>query len=759
MNKLYKLDLKSFLLQKEEDIKENDDLWFFELSKRNLSKLGVWTLLVQWARWSWKSTFLKYLCWQKKNETKKDDDRFICIHFTPRYFNSNKFYESFMEVLKNKLIQKKYCAELSNELDDLLRVLNVTEWFWYKMLWGVLWNKSNKSIESIISSISDIISKSYSEYTIMIVVDEIDRLHVNDLIEVGKLLEFIKILDSRSLNISTVFARDSSYLARIVIPWSISKKICDNEKKKWKIFSFEEYFRRFRDNSIDLYWESKDELFSFYWREILLLRWALWWVEESDKIKRLLDTVSNLLSKKWILFTIRTINRIIESLKSKLKFDVVGFEEVPNYQALNLEVVKRIIYFEHVFYDSVDWYTDLMNVILDNKYKYSNILSDEIDDEYKKNINTSFCCLLQESDLESIIEYWDLIDKIIRNWDYKEFIISSKKQLYIKNHILNEVKQKKFSDAKLAFAKYYRLNQLSFDNIDFTYKWVSFEDNVLRIEELFKLDEVVFENWKWHVKDLLRLGSLIKAVFNVDSEKKEAENPLEDVLYKLVNSEKVPMIFKLFAFMRFRWSTWAIEKWNNSFIEKSKSLYNWDIEYDSLQYSLVKNKWNKWSNWYAYYALKTLLKWCELQRREDSLLLWDYLKKEIKKYSSMNAYIWNNSRDQYIFAIYRHMIFIINLFDVWVGNEGPFNGIDEFLEEFSVRDKVWMLAVSVNLNDKWEYVYNNWGKSSVSKFILNSINKNEFIFYEDIAIMKNKSDYILEKEDFNEFKKLIYTKI
>ncbi len=220
---------------------KRDVLWFFEIAEQEIKENTI--LLVQWIWWCGKSTFLKFLFWQKKKQIEEQRKTFIPVMFTPWFFDKHDFYSEFFWLLKSTLLQHRYSEKLDSSIEKLLETLYNSDSLWAKIT-GLLMQWSKKSLDEEINNIADIIRKDYNNCHIMLWIDEIDRLHQDDLIEVWKLLELINLLfdrlnsnENNKTRINVIFSRSNHYLSKIIIPWWIDKMM------KW-IF-FDQYFNRF----------------------------------------------------------------------------------------------------------------------------------------------------------------------------------------------------------------------------------------------------------------------------------------------------------------------------------------------------------------------------------------------------------------------------------------------------------------------------------------------------------------------------------
>ncbi len=218
---------------------------------------------ITWYWWSWKTTFIKYILNELKNE---DNDylnwrTLIHIQFNPWNFQSTKnIYQNFFENFLDSLIKEKYDSSLKSYINTLLKLLNSSWNNLLKSISGVI-NKDLLSVDDIIKKIDISLSTTYKDFVILITIDEIDRVDKNDLINIWKVLNIIKMLIELQRknkevqdNIICLYAADSKQLA--------SFRIWDNEEEK-PFMNFYQYYNKFPNTRYDVYRESINDMKSY----------------------------------------------------------------------------------------------------------------------------------------------------------------------------------------------------------------------------------------------------------------------------------------------------------------------------------------------------------------------------------------------------------------------------------------------------------------------------------------------------------------
>lgn len=216
------------------EIKEVDELWFFEQSKRfreeikseddllNMSK----TNLIEGLWWSGKTSFLNMMLWQIKNDKEfLKWKNVVPVFFTPRYIVDPKdFFKSFFDALRNTLLQKKYNEGLVDTTKDFLSLVDWVDDSWvtfFKNIFSYFLPQKNWTINATIDELEHIFSKDYSDYFIVLVIDEVDRIWVQELQEFSKILDIAKQLADRCQNLIVFCWWDQRYMEKLMIPWQI----------------------------------------------------------------------------------------------------------------------------------------------------------------------------------------------------------------------------------------------------------------------------------------------------------------------------------------------------------------------------------------------------------------------------------------------------------------------------------------------------------------------------------------------------------
>lgn len=320
---------------------------------------------ITWYWWSWKTTFIKYILNELKNE---DNDylnwrTLIHIQFNPWNFQSTKnIYQNFFENFIDSLMKEKYDSSLKSYINTLLKLLNSSWNNLLKSISGVI-NKDLLSVDDIIKKIDISLSTTYKDFVILITIDEIDRVDKNDLINIWKVLNIIKMLIELQRknkevqdNIICLYAADSKQLA--------SFRIWDNEEEK-PFMNFYQYYNKFPNTRYDVYRESIDDMKSYilnqlngfnnfkYLKEELIkkcnnLQAELEELNQPIVIRNAINTFDNM----W-----RTLNMNIDDVALKLNKniykDVLAKKEISFY--INSRFKSNYEYvFDYIYINSIN---------------------------------------------------------------------------------------------------------------------------------------------------------------------------------------------------------------------------------------------------------------------------------------------------------------------------------------------------------------------------------------------------------------------
>jgi len=227
-------------------------------------KIKSWMNFITWCWWSWKTTFI----WEIVKNLKKNDEKWkkckylnwkkdiIVIRFDPWNFQSTEsIYKHFFDTFISWLLQVKYDSKIKWYWKDFVKILENSWNTYLKVLSNIFYNW-NDTIESLISKLNKSLITSYSDYMILVVIDELDRIEKEDLLNVWKILNLIKnlIKENKQSNLFCIYSADSNHLLNYYL-W-------DN---KWEstAINLYQYYRKFTDSTYDVYSNSKNWLISY----------------------------------------------------------------------------------------------------------------------------------------------------------------------------------------------------------------------------------------------------------------------------------------------------------------------------------------------------------------------------------------------------------------------------------------------------------------------------------------------------------------
>lgn len=87
---------------------------------------------------------------------------------TPRYFEVNSFYSYFFLLLKSELLKVRYSSELSNAIDDLLKIFSERAEGRIHIIVGYFFDDGEKDVEQKLGRIIRILKNEYKDCYIVI---------------------------------------------------------------------------------------------------------------------------------------------------------------------------------------------------------------------------------------------------------------------------------------------------------------------------------------------------------------------------------------------------------------------------------------------------------------------------------------------------------------------------------------------------------------------------------------------------------------
>ena len=391
---------------------QNLDKLNFDIKAKNYIKyylcnnnwnLKSWMNFITWYWWSWKTTFIEHIISQLRNK----DNTFlnwrtlIHIKFNPWNLQSTKnIYQNFFDVFVNSLIKEKYDSSLKSQINTLINLL-ANSWNSLLKIISTILNRELLNIDDIIAEINKSLSTTYKDYVILITIDEIDRVNKDDLINIWKVLNIIKLLvdlqekdEKNNDNLLCLYAADTHHLSSFLL-W-------DNPKEKSHT-NFYLYYNKFPNTKYDVYWENiidiqKDMIkyfknHTFYDPKILESK------NSSEEILQQCDVLQNELEELGKPIVIRDATNLIHNFNLSLNRNIDKLVDI-FYKSIYKDVILKNnikwyinwiiknnfdLFFDYIYINSVNERDNSLMRKLDSLYNEITIIS--FDDDHEKNIN------------------------------------------------------------------------------------------------------------------------------------------------------------------------------------------------------------------------------------------------------------------------------------------------------------------------------------------------------------------------------------
>jgi hypothetical protein len=624
--------------------KKAKDFWDIVSDKENPSKMS----LIEWLRGSGKSSFINILL-KVIQEDKKD--WFLPVLFTPRYLEPDKFYQSFFEQFSSVLLQYRYDDELLTNTQDIIEVL----WWVHdsmKSITGLLsffFKKQKKSPSELIENFVQVITKTYSNQTIVIVVDEIDRLWNEELHHFAKLLDIIKQIAERCNNVYVLCAWSQQYLEQQIVAGQR-----DDDKKA---ITYQEYCNRFFDEVIRF--SSQDGEF-------------VKWVKTMFNIELNESQFKNMINhcqENRITFVMRNAKRILSSLKKTLEtwdsyITIKDFYD--DNKKLNRleEIIKNFDYIEYLYWmifyrykwNLLDVIYDTLNPKWENKNRWI-----QTNTEKRTKENDKRWELINQYTLYNTI--FVIAEKSYNDWE-QQFNIFYK---FIKDRDLKALIQSK--DRELCYEKFakelydwweeeiFNLVNYVWSHQDIFFIWIRFNNGLFAVWAEYRT--LLYDNWSdaskrkffWDFlkklvsdKDFItslwnsssftisdmneNIGTISNIIVELSQRSQERDIDLSDYVTKdyiddiYTYMKKNDLAYYMFARKLYSLS---IAEGNSGYDKfESYAKYKWDTNAISIKIKSIsidpKQKWKGSQYLYQYY-LQALKKFVDKYKFDDRLQL------------------------------------------------------------------------------------------------------------------------------------------
>lgn len=659
-------------------------------------KIKSWMNFITWCWGSWKTTFIeeiinklqgeygerkkcKYLSWKKD---------VIVIRFDPWNFQSTKsIYKHFFDTFISWLLEFKYDSKIKWYWKDFLNILEKSGNSYLKLLSSIFYDWNN-TIENLITKLNKSLTTTYSDYIILIVIDELDRIEKEDLLNVWKILNLVKSLikENEQFNLFCIYSADSNHLLNYYL-W----------ENKWGsiMINLYQYYRKFTDSTYDVYINSKKWLISHMANSIanfyLSLNPSYAYEINKSEIYNRCETLFNSLNEKSIWIPIRDLifylndlwrsqKRLLETIKpvflESFYEKVLDWKTVEKYvweiivenQNIGLDFINIKSIFEKDF--SIIASLDKIHSLLQNiplNYENNdktkiNIISDFCKNqhfiipsfEYKYSNNDEIRNLIEFIENDYLLVRW-MIEKSNLDFWYDYLIGKFEKELW------NDLMSKKFEDIenlndKLSIVFYPRYNrkfQLYSNNHFTRIAWnlnlinAGWDEELLFFKnsiEIFKRYLLFIEEKNWDEIDNRDYWFIITAIMFLSKYFKDYSrnlNLFED-----------------------NWDTIEIVEWENYNTVKNalfsfiKELVERAEESDKISFIPL-------------YFLIRLFRYSYFQNFEDkrpemSLIIWSCIEElwEIKENS------WDFNLKEQDSQLYKIWIFIVSLLNSYLENNG-----------------------------------------------------------------------------------------
>lgn len=691
-----------------------DEIDFHKQAKKKVSKMISWDIssriLIEWLRWTWKSTFLKFLIAEFCTQIK--DKKVIYLNYVPRHVEKNQIDKVFFDLLRDKLLQHKYISKLDDvigNIDSYFETDNSVFWFVKK----ILQKSQSASLEEQISELSKVLQKEYSDCTIVLCIDEIDRLSQEDLYEVWKLLELVcKLQDQTNIKwkqIYTLLWRNNQYLSEMTFSW-------------WSTITYAEYFSRFPKYKIDLYTCSLKELSSI----IADL------TPDSTNIN--IDDIINLLRTNRDIRSFSTI-RDFNKIKWNISFHI---ENIQSF--ISLEITNKYISVWSIFRQEPIFFL-LLVFILWIRYFRSDLSLLKLTDIQRADDN--FVLSERERGLRDILskitswnidKWYNLIHDLINNYineDFKDFIL----QRYLKKIEFDLIDKSNLEN--LLIKHIYFLHNNTLEKRSTFDKWISYLGEI--VVKLTTKKDINIEKYKKICLDLIEKISFVDEKLSENNMQfseyhrmcKSYSSLLSIIINNLSDWNYVKSLITVFID--------EIEKldkftkhivYSNLFLNEVWIKYADSSLLDSLQVKSEEkiSSLNDFRQYKAKSNFQDLVFWF----KTEDWIVSNYLKKLFQEYKP-NVFLWN-----------WYIVFLCRYLEVLMFSKKP---IDDFYE---MLDHEEVILIICNLNYIYERMSSNrFIHRAKSDLILEKINESFIWVKYDIKSME------MIEIDYNEKKTYI----